>query len=111
MRSAVNDAMIGLAARQVECMEEMRDVLRGKLGRSLRGLGEADRLAAAWPVTCGRAMAQRGTVVGYEDGVVRVEVESIVWLQQMRSIRSVLAREMARIAEVPVREIHFEVKK
>ncbi len=92
-------------------MEEIRDVLRGTLGRSLRGLGEVDRLAAAWPVTCGRAMAQRGTVVGYEDGVVRIEVESQVWLQQMRSLRSVLTREMAKIAEVPVREIHFEVRK
>jgi hypothetical protein len=90
-------------------MEEMRDLLRGTLGRSLRGLGEVDRLAAAWPVTCGRAMAQRGAVVGYDNGVVRIEVESIVWLQQMRSMRSVLAREMAKIADVPVREIHFEV--
>jgi Dna[CI] antecedent, DciA len=91
-------------------MEEMRDVLRATLGRSLRRLGEVDRLAAAWPVTCGRAMAQRGAVVGYENGVVRIEVESQVWLQQMRSLRSVLAREMAKIAEVPVREIHFEVR-
>jgi hypothetical protein len=91
-------------------MEEMRDVLRAKLGRSLRGLDEMDRLAAAWPVTCGRAMAQRGMVVGYENGIVRIEVESPIWLQQMRSLRSVLARDMAKIAEVPVREIHFEVK-
>ena len=56
-------------------------------------------------------MAERGNVVGYADGVVQIEVESQVWLNQMHSLRSVLAREMAKIAEVPVHAIHFEVKK
>jgi hypothetical protein len=41
-------------------MERMRDVLRGSLGRSLRALPEEDRLAAAWPVACGSALAGHG---------------------------------------------------
>jgi Dna[CI] antecedent, DciA len=92
-------------------MDGMRDILRNTLGRSLSHLRPIDRLATAWPVTCGRAMAARGTVTAYEDGIVHIEVESHTWLLQMRSLRSTLARDMARIAEVPVREIHFEVKK
>jgi hypothetical protein len=91
-------------------MEAMRDVLRGSLGRSLRGIRDEDRLAAAWTVACGKAMAGHGSVVGYEAGTVRVQVEDGVWLRQMNSLRSVLARDMARIAELPVAGIEFELK-
>ena len=49
--------------------------------------------------------------MGYADGVVRVQVEDGAWLQQLTSMRGQLAREMARIAGVPVREIHFERKR
>jgi Dna[CI] antecedent, DciA len=92
-------------------MEAMRELLRGSLGRSLRDLRDEDRLAAAWTVACGRPMAERGVVVGYEDGVVRVEVGDAVWMRQMMSLRGVLEREMARIAGLPVAGIHFELKK
>ena len=75
-------------------MEAIRDVLRSSLGRSLRTMRDEDRLAAAWAVACGRAMAEHGTVVAYEAGVVRVEVADAMWLQQMISLRSVLEREL-----------------
>ncbi len=92
-------------------LEGMRDLLKGALGRSLRGLQEEDRLAAAWPVACGAAMAERGAVVGYADGVVRVEVADEAWLRQMMSMRGQLAGELARAAGVKVTEIHFEIKR
>ena len=92
-------------------MEAMRDLLRGKLRVSLRGIREEDRLAAAWTVACGRAMAEHGAVVGYEAGVVRIEVADAVWMRQMISLGGVLEREMARIAGLPVSAIHFELKK
>jgi hypothetical protein len=91
-------------------LEVMRDLLKVSLGRSLAALSDEDRLAAAWPVVCGKAMAERGTVMGYVDGVVRVEVEDGAWLRQLVSIRVQLAGEMARIAGVRVSEIHFERK-
>lgn len=92
-------------------LEGMRDLLKGSLGRSLGALRDEDRLAAAWPVACGKAMAEHGTVVGYADGVVRVEVEDGAWLRQLVSMRGQLAGEMARIAGVGVSEIHFERKR
>ena len=45
------------------------------------------------------------------DGVVRVEVADAMWMQQMIALRSVLQREMARIAGLPISAIHFELKK
>lgn len=88
-------------------LEGMRDLLKSSLRRSLGALSDEDRLAAAWPVVCGKTIAGRGAVVGYVDGVVRVQVEDGAWLRQLVSMRVQLAGEMARIAEVKVCEIHF----
>jgi hypothetical protein len=92
-------------------MEGMRDLLRGSLGRSLKAMRPEDKLAAAWPVACGKAMAERGEVVGYVDGEVWIEVEDGTWLRQMMSMQGQLAGQMARIAGVKVGRIHFKVKR
>ena len=68
-------------------LEGMRDLLKGTLGRSLGALRDEDRLVAAWPVACGKAMAERGIIVGYADGVMRVQVENGTWLRQLMSMR------------------------
>jgi hypothetical protein len=92
-------------------MDSMRDMLKKNLARSLEALPVADRLAAAWPVACGKAMADRGEIIGFANGVVEVEVRDAVWLDQMRSMGAVLERELARIAGVKIAGIHFEVKR
>ena len=92
-------------------MEGMRDLLRGSLGRSLDAMRPEDKLAAAWPVACGKAMAGRGEVIGYDEGVVRVEVADAAWQRQMKSIERQLAEQMERIAGVKVSRIHFTVKR
>jgi hypothetical protein len=92
-------------------MQAMRDVLRGELGRSLRGIREEDRLAAAWTVACGSAMAGRGRVAGYAAGVVRIAVADAVWLNQMRSLGNVLERDLAKISGLKVTGIEFGLEK
>lgn len=92
-------------------MEDMRTLLRGTLGRSLQAMRPEDKLAAAWPVACGKAMAERGTVVGYVDGEVLIEVQEGAWLRQMMSMQGQLAGQMGRIAGVKVSRIHFKVKR
>jgi hypothetical protein len=92
-------------------MERMRDVLRGNLGKSLRGIQEQDRLAAAWTVACGSAMATHGRVIGYDAGMVRVAVADETWMRQMYSLRSALERDLAKISGLPVAAIRFELEK
>lgn len=92
-------------------MEGMRDLLRGSLGQSLKAMQPEDKLAAAWPVACGKAMAERGAVVGYVDGEVWIEVQDGAWLRQMMSMQGQLTGQMARISGVKVSRIHFKVKR
>ncbi len=92
-------------------MEGMRSLLRNSMARSLHALPPEDKLAAAWPVACGKAMAERGAVVGYQDGEVWLEVQEGAWLKQMMSMQGQLAGQMSRIAGVTVSRIHFKVKR
>ena len=91
-------------------MENMRDVLKRSLGRSLEALSPEDRLAAAWPVACGRLLAGRGEITGFADGTVDIQVEDARWLEQFLSMRAMLERELSRIAHVPVTAIHLSLK-
>ncbi len=90
-------------------MEGMRTLLRGSLRKSLRAMAEEDRLAAAWPVVCGPALSERGSIAGYANGVVQVEVVDALWLGQMAGMRAQLIRELGTIANVPVTEMRFTV--
>lgn len=92
-------------------LEGVRELSSRWLARSLEALAEEDKLAAAWPVACGSAVAQRGIVTGYNEGVVRIQVVDEIWMQQMMSMRSQLTAELAKIAGVKLREIHFEMKR
>ncbi len=92
-------------------MENMREMLRHSLGRSLGTMPALDRLTGAWQVACGAAMSRRGVVKSFENGMLRVEVADRGWYDQMRGMQAVLEHEVARIAEVKLVGIHFELKK
>ena len=91
-------------------MERMRDVLKRSLGRSLEGLSAEDRLAAAWTVACGPALAGRGEITGFAGGVLDVRVEDTRWLEQFQSMQAMLAREISRIAGIEVTAIHWDLR-
>ncbi len=90
-------------------MERMRDVLRGSLARSLRELPDEDRLAAAWPVACGPALAGHAEVLHLDaDRTLHVRVSGAAWMRQFQQMRSALANDLGRIAGVRLNGIHFE---
>jgi predicted nucleic acid-binding Zn ribbon protein len=92
-------------------MEELKALLRSTLAESLKALSEEDRLAAAWSVASGRALAAHGRVVGYEGGVVRVEVDGRAWMREMMTLGKKLEHEMTRLSGVPLTRIDFQVRK
>lgn len=90
-------------------MQNMRDLFRSSLGRSLRDLSELDRLAAAWPVAAGSALAARAQLVSLsEDRIVHFTVAADEWMQPLLQMRSVLQHDLSRIASVQLNGIHFE---
>jgi hypothetical protein len=92
-------------------MERMRDVVKAGLGRGLNALLQQDRLAMAWLVVCGKPLAGRGTVVGFSDGIVKIEVRDPSWLEEMRSMSGHLESELARVAGMKLTKLHFIVKR
>ena len=89
-------------------MQQMRDVLRANLARSLRDLSAVDRLAAAWPVACGSALAAHGSVLQLdEEHVVHIQVDGDGWMSEFLQMRAMLKAELARVAGVQLSEIHF----
>jgi hypothetical protein len=92
-------------------MQNMRDLFRSSLGRSLRDWSELDRLTAAWSVACGPALASHAEISGLDAGrALHITVASSEWLQPFLHNRSALQNDLARIASVKLTAIHFIVK-
>jgi predicted nucleic acid-binding Zn ribbon protein len=89
----------------------MRDVLRTSLGLSLQSLQAEDKLATAWSVVCGKAMAEHGQVIGFADGILYIAVKDEAWMRQMTVMQSQLKADMSRITGITVFEIHFQIKR
>jgi predicted nucleic acid-binding Zn ribbon protein len=90
-------------------MQRMRDVLRDSLQRALRELPDEDRLAAAWSVACGSALAEHAQVLYLDrENVLHVRVNGSMWMKQFLQMRSALANDLGRIAGVRLSAIHFE---
>lgn len=88
-------------------MQVMQDVLRSALAASLSRLSPLDRLAAAWPVVAGHAIAERSAVTALADGVVTITAESSAWRHQLVVLRSQLCADLARVSRVPLTDILF----
>jgi hypothetical protein len=95
----------------VPSMENMRMLLRGSLGRSLSTMPALERLTAAWPVACGTALSRTGVIAGFAEGILTIEVTDRGWMEQLLAMRAVLEQELARIAEVKLAGIHFQLAK
>jgi predicted nucleic acid-binding Zn ribbon protein len=63
----------------------------------------------AWPVVCGSAVAERSRAVGYEDGVLRVEVAGQRWKAELQSLAPRYLAVINRYTTEAVRRIEFVV--
>ena len=88
-------------------MQAMRDLLRTTMARSLAGLSPLDRLAAAWPIAAGHAIAERSAVTSLHDSTATVTVADAAWQAQLRVNGERLQADVARISRVPLTAILF----
>lgn len=53
---------------------------------SLRRAPAADAPFLAWPLVCGSQVAERTRVLGFTDGVLRVEVPDAGWKRELQNL-------------------------
>jgi hypothetical protein len=67
-------------------MEQAGSGLEKIVMQSLRQASPADAPALAWPLVCGSRVAERTCVLGYESGVLHVEVSDKGWKSELQTL-------------------------
>lgn len=67
----------------------------------------AERPVIAWPAICGPAVAKRTRAVGFDGGVLRVEVPDKNWKSQLTDLAARYVAEFAQLLGPGVRLIQF----
>ena|SRR5580700_12021110 len=79
------------------------------VARSLRLAPPAEAPLLAWLVVCGSAVAERTRALGFEDGVLRVEVAGARWKAELQALAPRYLAVINRYTSEPVRRIEFVV--
>ena len=89
-------------------MQHLRDLLRSSFRTSLGNLEPLDRLATAWPVAAGHAIAERSAVTRLEGTIAMVEVVGgEPWLRQLREMTPQLRGDLAKVSGITLTDILF----
>ena len=64
----------------------------------------------AWPLACGSAVAARTRTLGFEGGVLRVEVPDAGWRRELQGLAARYVAQLNRVAAVEVCRLEFVVR-
>lgn len=64
----------------------------------------------AWPLACGAKVAEKTTAVGYEGGVLIIEVPDATWQQQLQGLHHQYLAALKPVCPQAVDAIKFVVK-
>ena len=92
-------------------MHHARQTLHKIFADTLRREGGDDAPLLAWPLACGSKVAEKTSAIGYEDGVLTVEVPDATWQGQLQSFDRQYLAALRQISAQPVNAIKFVVKK
>ena len=89
-------------------MQDLRDLMRHSLARSLQVFPPEDRLHMAWPLVCGSGLARKSQVLHLDpENVLHVRVPEREWRDRFFEIRTRLREDLSRVAGVPLAGLHF----
>ena len=77
------------------------------VAQSLRQAPPAEGPLLAWPVVCGSAVAERTRALGFDDGVLRVEVAGPRWPAELQFLAPRYLAVINRYTTAAVRRIEF----
>jgi predicted nucleic acid-binding Zn ribbon protein len=90
-------------------LEQAGSGLEKIVAQFLRLAPRAEAPLIAWPVVCGSAVAERTRALGFEDGVLRVEVAGQRWKNELQALAPRYLAVINRYTTESVRRIEFEL--
>lgn len=90
-------------------MQQASSGLEKIVAQSLRQAPPAEAPLMAWPVVCGSAVAERTRAIGFDGGVLRVEVADAGWKAELQSLAPKYLVAINRYTTEAVHRIEFIV--
>lgn len=91
-------------------MEPVRTGLRNILADIMRGTSVDQAVMLAWPLVCGKEVAERTEPVGFSRGVLTVDVPDSTWRGQLTSFSRKYVSGFAELLGPVVIDVKFKVK-
>jgi len=91
-------------------MEPLTTGLEKLLAGSVRKAAPGEGPVLAWPLTCGSAVAERTRVLGFEKGILRVEVADTGWKAELQRLAPQYVATINRYVVERVERIEFLVR-
>ena len=92
-------------------MEHVRTGLRNIMADLLRSRPAEEAVALAWPIVCGKEVAERARAVSFREGVLIVEVSDAAWREQLGSFGPRYVNGFKELLGPVVKEVRFKVSR
>jgi hypothetical protein len=91
-------------------MEPVRTGLRQIMQDLLRTRPPEEAVILAWPLVCGKEVADRTQAIGFAGGTLTVEVSDVSWRNQLQSFASRYLSGYESLLGQVVKSVQFKVK-
>jgi hypothetical protein len=91
-------------------MDSVRSGLRNILADLIRGTAADEAVMLAWPLVCGKEVANRTDPVGFSKGVLTVDVPDATWRGQLSSFSRKYVSGFNELLGPVVTDVKFKVK-
>jgi hypothetical protein len=91
-------------------MESVRSGLRNIFADLIRGTSLDQAVMLAWPIVCGKEVANRTDPVGFSKGVLTVDVPDATWRGQLSAFSRKYVSGFNELLGPVVTDVKFKVK-
>lgn len=90
-------------------MQHVRTGLRNIMADLLRARPPEEAVVLAWPIVCGKEVADRARAASFANGVLIVEVSDAAWREQLGSFAPRYVTGFNELLGPVVKEVRFKV--
>jgi Dna[CI] antecedent, DciA len=91
-------------------LERASAALETIIAKALHRVPAQESALLAWPVACGSAVADRTRVLGFFDGILRIEVGDAGWRRELAALAPRYLAVINKYSATSVKRIEFVVK-